>query len=49
MNQKMYIATRDTQIVLVTKRYSHYEIKILCKDASFNIDEYSVRNTLKCG
>ena len=49
MNQKMYIATWDTQIVLKTKRYSHYEIKILSKDASFNIDEYSVRNTLKCG
>ena len=49
MNKKMYIATWDTQIVLKTKRYSHYEIKILNKDASFNIDEYSVRNTLKCG
>ena len=49
MNQKMYIATWDTQIVLKTKRYSHYEIKILSKDASFNIDENSVPHTLKCG
>ena len=48
MNQKMYIATWDTQIVLVTKPYSHWINEILSNDASFNIDENSVRNTLKC-
>ena len=48
MNQTMYIATWDTQIVLVTKRYTHWLMDILSTDASFNIDENSVPHTLKC-
>ena len=48
MNQTMYIATWDSQIVLVTKPYSHWIIEILSTGASFNIDENSVPHTLKC-
>ena len=39
MNQTMYIATWDSQIVLVTKRYKHWIMDILSTGASFNIDE----------
>ena len=48
MNQTMYIASWDSQIVLVTKPYSHWINEILSSGASFNIDKNSVRNTLKC-
>ena len=39
MNQTMYIATWDSQIVLVTKRYSHWINEIFSTGASFNIDK----------
>ena len=48
MNQTMYIATWDSQMVLVTKPYSHCAIEILSNGISFNIDENSVPNSLKC-
>ena len=53
MNQTMYIATWDSQIVLKTKRYKGVftlEIKdaFWATDASFNIDKNSVPHTLKC-
>ena len=47
MNQTMYIAMWDSQIVLVTNPYSHWIIEILSNDASFNIDENSLPHTLK--
>ena len=48
MNQTMYKITRDTLRILDTKKYSHQKINILGKDASFNIDEISIHNTLTC-
>ena len=48
MNQTMYIAKWDSQIVLVTKPYSHWIIEILSIGASLYIDKNSVPHTLKC-
>ena len=48
MNQTMYMVRRDTQRILDTKKYLHQKINILGKNASFDIDEISAHNTLKC-
>ena len=48
MKQTIYMATEETLRILDTKPYSHQEINILSKDASFNINENSAHNTLKC-
>ena len=47
MNQTIYIATWDREIFFKTKPYWRWEIKILTKDTSFNIDENAVPNIIE--